>query len=87
MTSADLYAIYVDAYAESSHFHGEQMPTAPPGLRRRLRRMLFVERTIVELGRHDATNGTPRRSRDDFERTLLEGRQALSGLHLASNGT
>ncbi|HET8724471.1 MAG TPA: hypothetical protein VFM53_09750 [Anaeromyxobacteraceae bacterium] len=87
MTSADLYAIYVDAYAEASPFAGERPARPPSGLRRRLRRMLFVERTIVELGRHDATNGSPRRSRDDFERTLLEGRQALSGLHLASNGT
>jgi hypothetical protein len=87
MTSSDLYAIYVDAYAESSHFEGRPVHEAPQGVHRRLTRMLFVERTIVELGRHDATNGTPVRSRDDFERTLLEGRQALSGLHLAANGT
>ena len=87
MTSTDLYLIYVQAYAESSHFEGERMPAAPAGLSLRLRRMLSVERTIVELARNDATNGTPRRTRGAFERTLHAGRRALAGLDLAASGT
>jgi hypothetical protein len=46
MTSSDLYAIYVDAYAESSHFEGGRLPGQPAGLSLRLRRMLSVERTL-----------------------------------------
>jgi len=87
MTSTDLYTIYVHAYAESSHFEGDRLPGPPAGLSLRLRRMLSVERTIVELARHDATNGTPRRTRGDFERTLHAGRRALAGLDFAASGT
>ena len=87
MTSSDLYPIYVQAYAESSHFEGDRMPLPPAGLGLRLRRMLTVERTIVELARHDATNGTPRRTRGEFERALHAGRHALAGLDLAASGS
>ena len=59
MTTHDLYAIYLVAYDEASHFRSGSLPAAPAGLASRLRRMLSVERTIEELARHDATNGTP----------------------------
>jgi hypothetical protein len=56
MTTHDLYAIYLVACGEASHFRSGGLPPAPSGLASRLRRMLSVERTIGELARHDATN-------------------------------
>jgi hypothetical protein len=79
MTSHVLYEIYRGAYAESSHFESA-MPVAPRGLARRLREFLWVERTIVELGRHDATNGRPMRTPGEFERALAQGRVVLPGM-------
>ena len=80
MTNHDLYAIYVTAYAETSHFRSGGPTGLPGGLASRLRRMLSVERTIEELARHDATNGTPARSRHAFERALLDGARVLQGM-------
>jgi hypothetical protein len=80
MTSHDLYAIYVEAYAESSHFENGQAIDLPAGLARRLRRLLSVERTIEELARHDATDGRPMRTAAEFEAVLHEGRRVLDGL-------
>lgn len=80
MTSHDLYAIYASAYAESSHFESRRLPDAPAGLARRLRRLISAERAIEELGRHDATDGRPMRSRAEFENALRHGRQGLPGL-------
>jgi hypothetical protein len=80
MTTHDLYAIYLVAYGEASHFRSGGLPAIPGGLASRLRRMLSVERTIEELARHDASNGTPIRSRAAFERALVDGAQVLQGL-------
>jgi hypothetical protein len=83
MTSHDLYSIYAAAYAESSHFEsGRQLPV-PAGLAGRLRRLLSAERAIEELGRHDATDGRPMRSRTEFESALRHGRHGLPGLDAA----
>ena len=83
MTSHDLYAIYAAAYVESSHFQSGRLPDAPPGLARRLRRLLSAERTIEELARHDATDGRPMRTRGDFELLLRTGERVLPGLGTA----
>jgi len=80
MTVHDLYAIYLLAYAEASHFHSGALPDGPSRLASRLRQRLSVERTIEELARHDATNGTPARSRNAFERALVEGARVLGGM-------
>jgi hypothetical protein len=80
MTTHDLYAIYLVAYGEASHFRSGGLPPAPAGLASRLRRMLSVERTIEELARHDATNGTPVRSRTAFDRALADGARVLQGI-------
>jgi hypothetical protein len=80
MTVQDLYAIYLRAYAEASHFHSGALPDAPSLLASRRRPMIPVERTIEELARHDATNGTPVRSRAAFERALADGARALHGM-------
>jgi hypothetical protein len=82
MTNHDLYAIYLLEYAEASHFRGGGLPGLPgvPGrLASRLRRMLSVERTIQELARNDATNGSPVRSRPAFEQALAQGARVLQG--------
>jgi hypothetical protein len=80
MTSHDLYAIYAASYAESSHFESGRPQAVPSGLAGRLRRLLSAERAIEELGRHDATDGRPMRSRSEFESALRHGRQGLPGL-------
>jgi hypothetical protein len=77
MTNHDLHAIYLAAYAEASHFRSGGLPALPANLASRIRRMLTVERTIEELARHDATNGTPARSRAAFERALVDGSRVL----------
>ncbi len=77
MGEADLYAIYADAYEESSHFRSGR---AAAGLTRRLRQLLSVERAIGELGRHDATDGRAMRTRAEFEDVIRQGRRALGGL-------
>jgi hypothetical protein len=79
-TNHDLYAIYLFAYAEASHFRSGGMTGAPGRLASRLRQMISVERTIEELARHEATNGTPVRSRAAFERALAEGAHVLRSL-------
>ena len=83
MTSHDLYAVYASAYVELSHFESRRVPEVPPGLARRFRRLLTVERTIEELARHDATDGRPMRTRADFEVALRDGQRVLPGLDLA----
>ncbi|MEI7703147.1 MAG: hypothetical protein WCK73_00970 [Deltaproteobacteria bacterium] len=83
MTSHDLYAIYASAYAEWSHFESGKPPQSLAGLGGRLRRLLSIERAIEELGRHDATDGRPMRSRHEFEGALRQGRQVLTGLGVA----
>ena len=45
-----------------------------------------MERTIEELARHDATNGTPARSRAAFERALADGARVLGGMSPGSGG-
>ena len=80
MTVHDLYAIYLLAYAEASHFHSGALPSAPSRLASRLRQMISIEHTIEELARHDATNGTPVRARAAFERALADCARVLHGM-------
>ena len=80
MTNHELYAIYLLAYADASHFRSGGLPGAQSRLASRLRQMISVEHTIEELARHEATNGTPVRSRASFERALAEGARVLGAL-------
>jgi hypothetical protein len=80
MTNHELYAIYLLAYADASHFRSGGLPSAPSRLASRLRQMISVEHTIEELARHEATNGTPVRSRAAFERALADGARVLGAL-------
>ena len=86
MTTHDLYAIYAASYAEWTHFsgfEGGRVPVSPATLATRLRRLLSLERTIEELGRNDATDGRPLRTRTEFESALRGGRELLTGLGAA----
>jgi len=80
MTNHELYAIYLLAYADASHFRSGGLPSAPSRLASRLRQMISVEHPIEELARHEATNGTPVRSRAAFERALADGAHVLQGM-------
>ncbi len=80
MTSQDLYPVYVQSYRESSHFHSRPLPVPTTGIGSRLRRLLSVARLIEELGRDDATDGRPMRSREEFERAFHQARPLLEGM-------
>jgi hypothetical protein len=79
MTNHDLYAIYLSAYAEASHFRGA-LPGVPGRLVSSLRQLLSAGRTVEELARNDATNGSPVRSRAAFEHALAQGARVLGGM-------
>jgi hypothetical protein len=51
-----------------------------PGIGSRLRRLLSVARLIEELGRDDATDGRPMRTREEFERAFHQARPLLEGM-------
>ena len=80
MTNHDLYAIYLAAYGEASHFRTRGSPGPACGIAFALRRMVAAARAIEDLARHDATNGTPPRSRTAFERALADGARVLQAL-------
>jgi hypothetical protein len=80
MTNHDLYAIYLAAYGEASHFRSGGSPGPAGGIASALRRMVSAARPIEDLARHDATNGTPPRSRAAFERALADGARVLQAL-------
>ncbi len=71
MIDQELYALYVDVYSESSHFAAEDGGSRPGGQRRGVWRS-SMERAIAEFARDDATNGTPMRTRAQFDRSLAE---------------
>ncbi len=45
-----------------------------------------LERVILEFALHDATNGTPARSRDGFERAVRQAPELFGGLGLRAAG-
>ncbi len=73
MTTAQLYAVYVRSYRE---FDRELGDPAPRGRSR-------VEAIVAEFAAHDAHNGTPLRSPEQFRRAVATGLEAL-GLEAAS---
>jgi len=80
VTSQELYALYVDVYSEASHFAAEGGRRRAAAAERRGARPSSMERAIAEYALHDATNGTPMRSRVQFERSLAEVTHLLDGL-------
>ncbi len=72
MTTAQLYAVYRKCYQEFDREHGA---SAPRGTSR-------VEAIVAEFAAHDAQNGTPLRSFEQFQLAVVAGLAAL-GLRAA----
>ncbi|HET9551536.1 MAG TPA: hypothetical protein VFP50_01075, partial [Anaeromyxobacteraceae bacterium] len=67
------YAVYCQAYADFDWIlRGERHATGGGPYR--------VVEAVVEFAIQDAANGTPRRSREQFERCLRHGSEALGPL-------
>lgn len=74
MTTSELFAVYCQAYAE----YDPTLRDASPAIVARS----AIERAIVEFAVEDAANGTPRRSREAFDRAVAAGLAALGPLGL-----
>ena len=74
MTTSELFAVYCQAYAEYD-------PT-PRDASTTIVVRTAIERAIVEFAVEDAANGTPRRSREAFDRAVAAGLAALGPLGL-----
>ncbi len=72
MTTAQLYAVYCRCYQE---FDRELGAPAPRGASR-------VESIVAEFAAHDAQNGTPLHSLEQFEQAVATGLEALGPLGL-----
>jgi hypothetical protein len=82
VTVSQLYAIYCAGHAEARTLsdggvllRAFEVTVAAAGLRQ-------LERVILELALHDATNGTAMRSRQAFERAVEQGAKLLRSLGL-----
>lgn len=81
MTIPQLYALYRAGHraawcATDGGVHRPfEVTVSGPGLGQ-------LERLMLELALHDASNGTPMRSREAFERALAEGCDVLAPLGL-----
>ena len=73
MTTTELYSVYCQAYADYDRSFGSAPRIAAPNK---------VSRAIVEFAAEDAANGVPLRSRDQFERAIQTGLEALGPLGL-----
>jgi len=81
VTNYSLYAIYVGAYSDSSHF-ADDGDGALRAIARQSAWLSAIERAIAELAAHDATNGTPMRSKAQFDRCLEDGALLLQKLEV-----
>ena len=79
MTVSQLHSLYCAGHAEAWR-------TSDGGMLRAFEvsvngaGLTDVERLILELALHDATNGTPARSRQSFDRALEQGADVLERL-------
>ena len=73
MTTSELYSVYCQAYADYDRSFGSAPRIAAPNP---------ITRAIVEFAAEDAANGLARRSRDQFERAIQTGLEALGPLGL-----
>ena len=70
MTTAHLHAVYCKCYREFDRELG-----APPA-----RGASRIEAIVAEFAAHDAQNGTPLRSLEQFRRAIATGLEALRPL-------
>jgi hypothetical protein len=73
VTTSELYAVYCRAYADYDRSFGGAPRTAAPSA---------VAQAIVEFAAKDASNGTPRRTREQFDAAIRTGMEALGPLGL-----
>jgi hypothetical protein len=81
VTVSQLYALYCSAYPEARRvsdggvLRAFEVRVCAPGV-------TALERVVLELALHDATNGTPMRSRQGFDRAVAQGADLLGSLGL-----
>jgi hypothetical protein len=81
VTVSQLYSIYCAAYAEVTTI-SEGGLLRPFEIALKPNGLGLLERVILELALHDATNGTAMRSRAAFNRAVEQGAAMLRGLGL-----
>ncbi len=85
MTVSELHSLYCAAYAEARRvsdggvLRAFEVSIGGAGLS-------MLERLMFEFALHDATNGTPLRSRQSFDRAVGQGADLLAGLGLRLDG-
>jgi hypothetical protein len=72
MTTPQLYAVYSRSYREYDRESGAPEP----------RGASHLEAIVAEFAAHDAQNGTPLRSPEQFQRAVATGLEALGPLGL-----
>ena len=79
MTLDQLYALYRTAHAEAWRVtEGGTLRAFEVSVRGA--GVTVVERLILEFALHDATNGTPARAREDFDRAIRQAPELFGGL-------
>ena len=82
MPTSRLHDVYLAAYHEAAHLFAAGARISDVEFARRAGSLSAVERVIALFALHDATNGTPPRSRVHFDRAVRGGARALSQLGL-----
>jgi hypothetical protein len=79
MTLSQLHSLYCSAHAEAWRvsqggvLRAFEVVVNPAGI-------TALERLILEFALHDATNGTPARAREDFDRAIRQAPELFGGL-------
>ncbi len=85
MTMAQLYSLYCAGHSEAwkvsegGVLRAHEVSVSGTGL-------APLERLILEFALHDATNGTPARSREGFERAVEQASDLLASFGLRAEG-
>lgn len=82
MTTSQLYAIYVSAYADAARLFADGAHVDEVEFAGRVQGLSAAEQAVATFALHDATNGTPIRSRANFERAVENAAPVLDRLAL-----
>jgi hypothetical protein len=85
VTIAQLYALYCAAHAEARTVSNGGVLRSFE-VRVHSAGLTALERLILEFALHDATNGTPARSRPSFDRAIDHGADLFAALGLRIEG-
>lgn len=78
MPTSRLHDVYLAAYHEAAHLFAAGVRISDVEFARRAGSLSAVERVIALFALHDATNGTPPRSRARFDQAVRGGARALA---------